>query len=102
MLKQDSDIVETNYKSKMKNQFLTFFLHFLHFSQDILVGNVKRATRVSPKLQAQVYFERPVRFLLFVKKFHIFCPDKIYLGYLGHEWTVFLTNISFGLFYSTN
>ena len=54
------------------------------------------------KLQAPVYLEQPVRFFLFLKKFHIFCPDKIYFGYLGHEWTVFLTNISFSLFYSTN
>ena len=67
-----------------------------------VVENVNRATRVSSKVQAPVYLERPARFLLFLKTFHIFCPDKIYFGYLGHEWTVFLINISFSLFYSTN
>ena len=59
-----------------------------------LVGNVKRATRVSSKLQAPVFLERPVRFFLFLKIFYIFRLNKIYFGYFGHEWKVSLTDIS--------
>ena len=54
------------------------------------------------KLQAPVFLERPVRFFLFLKIFHIFRLNKIYFGYFGHEWKVFLTNISSNLFYLTN
>ena len=53
------------------------------------------------KLQAPVFLERPVRFF-FLKMFHIFRLNKIYFGYFGHEWKVFLTNISSNLFYLTN